>query len=71
MATPGPRTTPRYTHEFKATAVRLSLLPGVAVESPRLFRRLFHLRGSAWITRAHRGRGFDASRCIAAPRLVA
>ena len=31
MATPGPRTTYRYTDQFKATAVRLSELPGVSV----------------------------------------
>lgn len=31
MAKPGPRSTYRYSHEFKATAVRLSSLPGVAV----------------------------------------
>ena len=31
MARPGPRTIYRYTAEFKATAVRLSQLPGVAV----------------------------------------
>ena len=31
MAKPGPRTTPRYSREFKATAVRLSLMPGVAL----------------------------------------
>lgn len=31
MPKPGPRTTYRYTQEFKATAVRLSQLPGVAV----------------------------------------
>ncbi len=31
MAKPGPRTTYRYSREFKATAVRLSQLPGVAV----------------------------------------
>ena len=31
MAQPGPRTTYRYSREFKATAVRLSQLPGVAV----------------------------------------
>jgi transposase len=31
MATPGPRTTYRYTDLFKATAVRLSELPGVAI----------------------------------------
>ena len=31
MPKPGPRTTYRYTQDFKATAVRLSQLPGVAV----------------------------------------
>ncbi|QRP63521.1 transposase [Rhodanobacter sp. FDAARGOS 1247] len=31
MPKPGPRTTYRYTDQFKATAVRLSQLPGVAV----------------------------------------
>ena len=31
MAKPGPRTTYRYSREFKATAVRLSRLRGVAV----------------------------------------
>jgi transposase len=31
MPKPGPRTTFRYTDDFKATAVRLSQLPGVAV----------------------------------------
>lgn len=32
MAKPGPRTTHRYSDDFKATAVRLSELPGVAVQ---------------------------------------
>lgn len=32
MPGPGPRTTYKYTDEFKATAVRLSNLPGVAVQ---------------------------------------
>lgn len=31
MPTPGPRTTSRYSDTFKATAVRLSQLPGVSV----------------------------------------
>ena len=31
MPKPGPRTTYKYTEKFKATAVRLSQLPGVAV----------------------------------------
>ncbi len=32
MPIPGPRTTPRYSAQFKATAVRLSQMPGVAVQ---------------------------------------
>lgn len=32
MPKPGPRTTTRYSDEFKATAVRLSALPGVRVQ---------------------------------------
>lgn len=32
MPRPGPRTTYKYTDEFKATAVRLSSLPGVAIQ---------------------------------------
>jgi len=32
MPKPGPRTTARYNQEFKATAVRLSQLPGVRVQ---------------------------------------
>ena len=32
MPKPGPRTTYKYSEEFKATAVRLSQLPGVAVQ---------------------------------------
>lgn len=32
MPKPGPRTTYKYDDEFKATAVRLSQLPGVAVQ---------------------------------------
>jgi transposase len=32
MPKPGPRTTYRYSSEFKATAVRLSQVPGVAIK---------------------------------------
>ena len=32
MPKPGPRTTTRYSDEFKATAIRLSALPGVRVQ---------------------------------------
>jgi transposase len=33
MPKPGPRSTYRYSESFKATAVRLSELPGVEVQS--------------------------------------
>jgi len=33
MPRPGPRTTYKYSEEFKATAVRLSELPGVEVQN--------------------------------------
>lgn len=32
MPKPGPRTTYKYSEEFKATAVKLSRLPGVAIK---------------------------------------
>lgn len=38
MPRPGPRTTYRYSEEFKATAVRLSQLKGVAAELKELRR---------------------------------
>jgi transposase-like protein len=38
MPRPGPRTIARYSEQFKATAVRLSQLPGVQVGLPPIFR---------------------------------
>jgi transposase len=37
MPKPGPRTTTRYSDEFKATAVRLSELPGGSVKNRARF----------------------------------
>ena len=56
MPRPGPRTTPRYTEAFKATAVRLSRLPGVSVQdvAESLYIHPFML--SRWRKEAREGR---------------
>jgi transposase len=56
MPRPGPRTTPRYSDAFKATAVRLSLLPGVCVQdvAESLYIHPFML--SRWRRQAREGR---------------
>lgn len=41
MPKPGPRSTYRYSDEFKATAVKLSQLPGVLVNDDELNRSGF------------------------------
>jgi len=55
MPRPGPRTTPRYSEEFKATAVRLSQMPGVAVQdvAESLYIHPFML--SRWRKQAREG----------------
>lgn len=55
MPRPGPRTTYKYTDEFKATAVRLSNLPGVAVQdvAESLYIHPFML--SRWRKQAREG----------------
>lgn len=56
MPKPGPRTTYKYSDEFKATAVRLSQLPGVAVQdvAESLYIHPFML--SRWCKAAREGR---------------
>ncbi len=56
MPKPGPRTTYRYSDEFKATAVRLSELPGVEVQdvAESLYIHPFML--SRWRKDAREGR---------------
>jgi transposase len=56
MPRPGPRTTPKYSERFKATAVRLSELPGVAVQdvAESLYIHPFML--SRWRKEAREGR---------------
>jgi transposase len=55
MGRPGPRTTARYSEHFKATAVRLSQLPGVAVQdvAESLYIHPFML--SRWRKQAREG----------------
>ena len=55
MPTPGARTTPRYSDHFKATSVRLSQMPGVAVQdvAESLYIHPFML--SRWRKQAREG----------------
>ena len=55
MPKPGPRTTYRYSPEFKSTAIRLSQLPGVAVQdvAESLYIHPFML--SRWRKQAREG----------------
>lgn len=55
MPKPGPRTTTRHSDEFKATAVRLSTLPGVRVQdvAASLYIHIFML--SRWRRLAREG----------------
>lgn len=55
MAKPGPRTTPRYSREFKATAVRLSLMPGVAVQDVAQSLYIHPFMLSRWRKQAREG----------------
>lgn len=70
MPTPGPRTTYRYSDAFKATAVRLSQLPGVAVRdvAESLYIHPFML--SRWRKLAREGaimsKGVEVDKAVAA-----
>jgi transposase len=70
MPKPGPRTTYRYSPEFKATAVRLSQLPGVSVSdiAESLYIHPFML--SRWRKLAREGlimtKGVDVDPAVAA-----
>lgn len=70
MAKPGPRTTYRYTASFKATAVRLSQLPGVRVQdvAESLYIHPFML--SRWRKHAREGlivtKGVEVDKAVAA-----
>lgn len=70
MPKPGPRTTYKYSNRFKATAVRLSELPGVAVRdvAESLYIHPFML--SRWRKQAREGlivtRGVEIDKEVAA-----
>ena len=55
MPTPGPRTTYRYSRDFKATAVRLSQLPGVAVQDVAQSLYIHPFMLSRWRKQAREG----------------
>ena len=56
MPRPGPRTTARYTDHFKATAVRLSELPGVSVGDVAQSLYIHPFMLSRWRKLAREGR---------------
>ncbi len=70
MPRPGPRTTYKYSEEFKATAVKLSQLPGIAIKdvADSLYIHPFML--SRWRKDAREGRivtkGVDVNKDVAA-----
>jgi transposase len=55
MPKPGPRSTFRYTEDFKATAVRLSQLPGVAVGDVAASLYIHPFMLSRWRKQAREG----------------
>jgi len=55
MPKPGPRTTPRYSDEFKATAVRLSQLDGVRVQDVAQSLCIHPFMLSRWRKQAREG----------------
>jgi len=55
MPKPGPRTTPRYSANFKATAVRLSQMSGVAVQDVAQSLYIHPFMLSRWRKQAREG----------------
>jgi transposase len=55
MPKPGPRTTNKYSDEFKATAVRLSQLPGVEVQDVAASLYIHPFMLSRWRKQAREG----------------
>lgn len=70
MPTPGPRTTPRYSERFKATAVRLSELPGVEVQAVAASLYIHPFMLSRWRKQAREGlivtKGVEVDKDVAA-----
>lgn len=70
MPRPGPRTTARYGDRFKATAVRLSELPGVEVKDVAASLYIHPFMLSRWRKEAREGRimtkGIEVEKDVAA-----
>ena len=70
MASPGPRTTYRYSKEFKATAVRLSQLEGVSIKDVADSLAIHPFMLSLWRKQAREGvivtKGIAVDREVAA-----
>ena len=70
MPKPGPRTTTRYSEQFKATAVRLSRLPGVQVQDVAASLYIHPFMLSRWRKQAREGtimvKGVDVDPAVAA-----
>ncbi len=68
MPTPGPRTTYRYSDVFKATAVRLSQLPGVSVRDVAKSLYIHPVMLSRWRRLAPEGAimGVEVDKTVAA-----
>lgn len=70
MPRPGPRTTYRYSEQFKATAVKLSRLPGVAVGDVAESLCIHPFMLSRWRKQAREGeivtKGVEVDKAVAA-----
>ena len=70
MPKPGPRTTYRYSEEFKSTAVRLSQLPGVEVQDVASSLYIHPFMLSRWRKQAREGqivtKGVELDKQVAA-----
>jgi transposase len=70
MPRPGPRTTPRYSQEFKATAVKLSQMRGVAVGDVAESLSIHPFMLSRWRKQAREGlivtKGIEVEKDVAA-----
>lgn len=70
MPRPGPRTTPRYSEEFKATAVKLSQMRGVAVGDVAESLCIHPFMLSRWRKQAREGlivtKGIEVDKAVAA-----
>ena len=70
MPRPGPRTTNKYSEEFKATAVRLSELPGVEIQDVAASLYIHPFMLSRWRKQAREGqivtKGIEIEKDVAA-----